>query len=249
MTMTEIVFDELHEEGAMMGDRGEEGLSKLAFSLSKEGMKVSGGNVSLMAHLKTASVLCICFPKDSLSKEEAQSVKEFVYNGGGLFLTGEWGGIYGNVATLNSLSIDMGITFNKDRVTDKVQAFSEDIVMMGEVIGKKKIPQFIRITEFLDHPICQGVSEINYFAGCSLEGPESGLLAWSSATSFSDEDANAKWDPGEEVGSLGIAYINEYGSGRVFGTGDTSIISNKYLEMVDNKTFILNVIKWLAKLI
>lgn len=253
--MKKILFDETHGEVSKINDTSQSGMSFLDNELTKLNYNVVPIIEKLANSLKNASVkegvgtniLWISFPTKEFDTNEQEVILGFVKSGGGLLLTAEWGDIFGNVNKLNSLTNEFNMMFRTDRVTDYTTSYTEKVEIMGEVIGVARIPQFLKIKEFKEHPIGKGVNEIGYFAGCSIEAPEEKWLVWSGKESFRDLNANARLDPGEVVGPSGLVCASEYGSGRVVCMGDTSMITNKYIHYAGNRQFSLNIIKWLSK--
>ncbi|MFA5771792.1 MAG: DUF4350 domain-containing protein [Thermoplasmata archaeon] len=247
MSAKKVSFDESHDEGASLEDGKVDGLSDFGKLLRNNGYTISVIKDSFLRNLEDTDVLVISYPKGEFKPEEITAITEFVSSGGGLLLTAEWCNIGGNAFTLNQLTKDFGVKFREDRVTDLVESYAEEIKIMGEVVGKKKIPQFLKIMRFAKHPIAEGIKEIVYVSGCSIDSPPENMLAVSSGSSFGDKDVDGVWDKGETVGSMAIASFSEYWNGRVVYIGDTSILTNKYITYADNKKFCLNMIKWLRK--
>ena len=250
--MATMLVDLTHNEGIEPNFHGDDGLSIMIKALEDAGIVV--GRISRRSefsfdHFKAADVLMIAYPTERFTEKEIENVIDYVHSGGSLFLTAEWGNLKENVDYLNAISNHFGIFFNKDRIADSKESFEEEIKMFDEVIKREPRPQFPRITEFAIHPINDGIEEIGHFSGCSLKAPEDSALAWSSPTSFGDEDADSELDPGEVVGHLITAAHPHSNGGRVVAYGDTSIITNKYINRADSKLFVINTVKWLCKLI
>ena len=247
-----MLIDMTHEEGIRPTFSGDDGLTILIKALEVAGItthsfsKRSDFNID---HFKAADVLMIAYPSDRFTGKEIENIVDYVEGGGSLFLTGEWGNLKKNADILNSISKNFGITFNDDRIADTKESFEEEIRLFNEVIKREHMPQFPRITDFAKHPINQGVEVIGHFSGCSIHAPEESALAWSSATSFGDEDADGVLDPGEKIGHLITAAHPHTSGGRIVAYGDTSILTNKYINKADSKLFIINTVKWLCKVI
>ena len=247
--MPRLLIDLTHGEEIRPDFTGDNGLSILKSALSDFDFVI--GHISKRAdfnmdHFKAADILMIAFPTDKFSATEIENVVDFVEAGGSLFLTGEWGNIKDNADILNELSAHFNIRFNKDRIADSVESFEEEIKVFDEVIKWERAPHFPKITDFADHPINEGIEEIGHFSGCSLDAPEDSALAWSSATSFGDVDADGELDPGEVVGHLITAAHPHTKGGRIVAYGDTSIITNRYIHKADSKRFVINTMLWLS---
>jgi hypothetical protein len=250
--MPTMLIDLTHDEGIRPNFPGDDGLTILIKALEDVGIvvgKISKRSEFNIDHFQAADVLMIAYPVDRFTEKEIENVVDFVNSGGSLFLTAEWGNLKQNADILNSISKHFGITFNMDRIADSKESFEEEIKLFDEVIKREPRPQFPRITDFADHPINQGVEEIGHFSGCSLHAPEESALAWSSPTSFGDEDADSELDPGEKVGHLITAAHPHISGGRIVAYGDTSILTNKYINRADSKLFVVNTVNWLCKVI
>jgi hypothetical protein len=193
------------------------------------------------------------FPTVEFTDAEVENIIKFVNNGGGLLLTGEEGNAYNNADVLNKVATKFGISFNKDRVIDPVCAqlmgSSQKSTVSTTPEEVKKVPEFIKITNFREHKITTNIREIAYFAGCSLDTKEEYTIAKTKLFSFSDMDRNGTWDIGERMGPMKVVCAAEYGKGRVVCSGDSSFFLDEFIDHADNKQFCMNILKWLAKII
>lgn len=248
--MPKLLFDESHGEDLKITSDEPNGISKLI-----NGLKSQGYNIESIYRqsdfkydvIRDADVLIISFPKIHFSDNEVKTILKFVRDNKGLFLTAEWGNIYENADILNKISQNFGVSFNYDRITDTRDIHEEEVKVLGETIHKEKMPQYAKIKEFSEHPITRGLKQIGYISGCSINAPEYTVLAWSDELSFGDLNGDAELDPEEIIGSFATAVQPTTRSGRVVCIGDTSILTNKYIDHYDNKKFILNIINWLSK--
>lgn len=250
--MPTMIIDLTHDEGIRPTFSGDDGLTILITALEEQGIvvhRMSKRSEFNVDHFQETDVLMIAYPRDRFTEKEIENVVDFVEGGGSLFMTAEWGNLKQNADILNTISKKFGITFNGDRIADTKESFEEEIKLFDEVIKREHMPQFPRITDFADHPINQGVEVIGHFSGCSIHAPDESALAWSSPTSFGDENANSNLDPGEVVGHLITAAHPHSNGGRIVAYGDTSILTNKYINRADSKVFVVNTVKWLCKMI
>ncbi len=230
----------------------EEGFSNLLDRLKRIGYEIdyaANGLDEKLDGLDKGDILWIGFPKRHLDKKEMAKLASFLERGGGLLLTAEWGNLYENAKILNNvlLAMDVNIRFVGDRVTDAAHAIEKETKFMDKVIGSDKVPQFIEIRDFSRHPVTDDLNAIGYYAGCSIKAPDNNALAWSSHTSFSDSDANRKQDGDEEFGTFSVAAFHRAKKGRLMCIGDTSVLSNQYIEKLDNLLFSINIFKWLSR--
>ena len=200
--------------------------------------------------LKETQMLWVLWPDRWLDPPELEAIKNRINDGMGLLVTSEWAGIEHNAEILNTLVGDYGIKFNKDRIIDPINAYTQSELTGksdGGPAGGGKIVEFIKIKDFGKHPLVDGLKELAYYSGCSLTAAPQNLIAKSKFVSFSDVDGDKKWSEGEQIGSATAAAFAEVGSGRVIAVGDTSLFTDKYLKFGDNAQFFKNVLKWLTK--
>jgi uncharacterized protein DUF4350 len=245
--MAKVWFDEGHEEVQRVSDSGNEGMSSLAEALGEFGLEVLSGPIDTETFSDLAT-LVLCFPTKEFTPEEVSAIRVFVDGGGGLLLTGEWGNLYRSRDVLNPLLEGSGTQFIDDRVTDKEHAVEKEVRFMGEVIDTKKVPQFVRISDLdKEHPVTKDLTEIVYYAGCSLQVGSGVAIAQSSPSSFGDRDADRKVGDDESKGSMVVATAQESNKGRIVCVGDSSFMANKYIGGGDNRAFALNIINWLTR--
>jgi len=247
--MARIIFDEMHNDEVLLEGQDESGLTLLAERLRDKGHETVAVTGELHDSLEGAKVLSICYPKKPYSEEEKSAVRAFVEGGGRLFLAAEWGNLDSNAEHLNSLLEGLPVSFQFDRVIDRLDHFTEEVRIDDDTVGMKKIPQFIKIHRFNPegHNFVHNVKEIYFFSGCSIDSPEANRVAWSSQGSFSDREGDSQWKEGEKVESKTVAAEFAVGEGHVFLIGDTSIFSNQYIDLADDMQFILNVFDWLTE--
>jgi hypothetical protein len=171
---------------------------------------------------------------------------DFVENGGGLFLIGEWANIHKVSENLNALSKQFNIEFRNDRLTDFDDAYSRDEKMMKTVLGVGNMPYMIKLVDFTDHPITKDVKSIGYFAGCTLDTESESALVWTDETCFGDHRIDEFQQISEASGPFILAAAKDVGKGKVVCMGDTSPFSNRFIVTEDNARFGTQIIKWLA---
>ena len=201
--------------------------------------------------LADTDILWILWPDRWFMPPEISGVRTKIEEGMGLLTTSEWSGIEYNAEILNSILEDAGIKFNKDRIIDPINAYTQSEIAgggegEGSVIGGKVV-EFIKIKDFSRHPIVGDLTELAYYSGCSLTAAPEHLLAKSKFVSFSDIDGDKKWSQGEKIGSACVAAFSELGEGRLVAVGDTSLFTDKYITFKDNGKFMENTVNWLLK--
>ena len=202
--------------------------------------------------LVNTKLLWVLWPDRWFMPPELEAVTKKIEGGMSLMVTSEWAGIEYNAEILNTLVGDIGIKFNKDRIIDPINAYTQDEVKGGTAgaggIGGGKIVEFIKIKDFGNHVTTKDLNELAYYSGCSLTVAPQNLLAKSKFVSFSDVDGDKKWSEGEKIGASTVAAFAVHGEGRIIAIGDTSLFTDKYITFGDNNIFMKNVVNWLLKL-
>ncbi|MDI6917633.1 MAG: hypothetical protein QMC80_07545 [Thermoplasmatales archaeon] len=243
--MKKIWIDEGHENYSNIEDRGKEGFSKFGDYLRSEGYEVTSTKDCIKA--QPADILTIIFPKQVFRTYELQYIENFVKSGGGLLLCGEWGNLYGNADILNSISTAFDIKFNDDKLVSTEDIYKRKITFMGEELGEKSYPQFVKEFSFKEHPVTKELSRTWEYCGCSLNTRPNQVLTWTGKDTFSDKDADAKKSRDESSGRFITSAFAEYKKGRVVCLGDSTKLSNEFIDEGDNKKFVMNIISWLSK--
>jgi len=239
------IFDDMHMPVVTITDEGPESFSELRNLIENSGMRIEKLSMVNMENIGPNDILWISFIKEPYTADEINFVRNFVNEGGKLFVTAEWGNINKNVTLLNDILKPFNISFNPDRVTDYVHSIKKEIEILGDVVGEQTIPHFIILDRLnTKHEISKEIEKISFIAGCSVMGGTP--LVFSSNESFGDLNANMKWDKGERIGSFPVICCSTYGKGKIVCIGDTSLIMDKYIDDYDNRDFIKNVFKWLS---
>lgn len=243
--MPKVLFDNTHSNGALIDSTEGDGLSLFAEELKKNGFEVESIEEQFLLSLKNADILVIPFPQEYFTNEQIISIVNFVKDGKGLLLMAEYGNFNNNAEFLNDISKNFKTMFNKDCIADFVNVYKETVEFKGVPFTSQKIPQFVKINGFVLHPITDGIKEIMHYACCSLDTEYA--ISFSQMTSFADINVDGKKSMYEPKGNFPTASAIKIEGGRVVCLGDTSLVSNKFINKVDNKKFGVNVVKWLAK--
>jgi hypothetical protein len=195
--------------------------------------------------LSDYDVLVEIMPWKNFNTGEKEAIKTFVENGGGLLILGEDGTEMrdrGIIFPINSISTMFGIEFNVDLVQDPENHWK----------GFGDVDHYVVISRFKHHEVTQGIQNIVYFGGCSLDID----LHHSSATglAFGNSTTTTNGQQGKDVVMLAAA---EYGKGNVLAFGDSDLLVShrmsphgpypqNILTIEDNKKLMLNMLQWLA---
>ncbi|PKN26020.1 MAG: hypothetical protein CVU65_06955 [Deltaproteobacteria bacterium HGW-Deltaproteobacteria-22] len=208
--------------------------------------RITGGYLTADV-LKNYDVLLINLVHDTrpdFTEAERQAIIDFVHGGGGLFVVADHTNVYLHAERLNRFLTEMGVTIRYESAVDEGE---------HSVEGKA----WILINDFAQHPVTDGVSEISFLTGGTMDG--AGGMAFISEQGWGDfwnPDNEEKpvgmygnWakDPDEDYGPLPVSQAVAYGDGRIFVIGDQNIFGNPYLYFIDNHKIAFNAMEWLAK--
>ncbi|ALV62185.1 Endonuclease/Exonuclease/phosphatase family protein [Thermococcus sp. 2319x1] len=185
--------------------------------------------------LSKYDVLIITNPREDITEEEAQAIKEWVKEGGGLLITGDWYR-YVYYKSLNRVTEEFGIKFNPDELMDDDQNTGR--------------PYFPLVGEFnFDHPATKFLNETSqlYYNGDTLE--VSGNAVWvirgyPTAYAIDGSEKVVKEKGSKPV----VAAAVEVGKGRMVAYGSSKALSDDYYGryIASNWPFLKGVLLWLA---
>ena len=195
--------------------------------------------------LKGYNVLIIMGQHRNYTDEEVNTIKEFVYNGGGLFLMGDtWGNIDGDQNyAFNKIARSFGVSFaNNEIVTnDQNYLFFYNIV---------------NITDINSSQLTANVPKFYYMMGSYIKDPgTSQVIASTDSYTWGDQgyttpdgqtESNYKKDPSERSGPISVVSQLQYGNGKVVFMGGSYSFINEMLYRSDIWKFGLNSVSWLS---
>ncbi|NJE75905.1 Gldg family protein [Thermococcus sp. ES12] len=213
------------------------GISNLTDKIQSElGWEVEINRLPLTYdHLNNYDIVILLNPKDDFTEAEISGIQQFVEEGGGLFIAGDWYK-YLNAESLNAVVEKYGIKFNPDELMDEEKNS-----------GRPYYP-FIGLYN-REHPAMKFVPEdwTMYYNGDTLE--ISGSAVWlirGYETSYSvDSEGNTVYEKGSKPV---IAAAVEIGQGRIVAYGSSKAISDAYYGNYINTNwpFVKGVLLWLA---
>lgn len=118
---------------------------------------------------------------------------------------------------------------------------------------------WINIESFSDHPVVQGLQNVGFLAGGSVD--PKGAIAWTSPDGWADEGRNPpygegtsmgfygdnKRQPGEWNGAIPVIAAKQIGEGRVVVLGDQNCIGSLFLNYADNRRLWIQAAQWTAR--
>lgn len=183
--------------------------------------------------LKNYDVLIIASFTEEYSTSEANAIRKFVENGGGLFFLAD------NSSRNNSVSEKFDVSFPSEGATirqKKDKGDSEDIY----------------VTDIVSHPITEGVDKILLSYGTPITRYESGaVLARTGKDVWADESGGSylEKDEDEKEGPLNILLVQSVGRGRVVFFGGDGSFQNYTVDEPDqqNLDLFVNAVQWLGE--
>ena len=196
--------------------------------------------------LQGYNILILMAPERSYSDAEVNVIKQFVSNGGGLFLIGSnWGYDDGGVNfSYNKIAQSFGVSYaNNEIVTD-----SKDYLIY---------PNFVKITNITSHPITTNIPIYYCLMGTYIKNPgNSTVLAYTDASSWGDQgyiadghtESNNVKDANETSGPLPVLSYMNYGKGKVIFMSSADTFINSFIYRDNGWKLEMNSVNWLSNL-
>jgi hypothetical protein len=198
-----VLWDTAH--GPRYGETGsyapDDVYSGLRSYLSAQNITLLEGSVNQdLSGIDAIVIAVYSFWDGSLDYEEAARIQQFVESGGGLVLLGDVQEAPNRLGNLTDL---LGI-----RISQK--------------------PELGGVTSFSNHPITEGINQLNFYRGGSLDIGKSSFET-----------------VGGSSGAPAVA-VATVGQGRVVVIGDCNIFDNRWFSGADNQLFAKNVFLWVT---
>ncbi|WP_297462260.1 DNRLRE domain-containing protein [Thermococcus sp.] len=185
--------------------------------------------------LKDYDIVILLDPKDDLTEPEVVALQQYVENGGGLFIAGEWYK-YANTENFNAIVGKYGIHFNPDELIDEEHNSGRPYYPFVGIYNK-------------DHPAMKFVPKnwTMYYSGQTLT--ISGKAVWlirAYETAYSiDAEGNVVFEKGSKPI---LAAAVEIENGRIIAYGSSRALSDSYHKKYINSNwpFIKGALLWLA---
>ncbi len=232
------LFDEGHNEGNTISfDRAIE-LSPESPQNRSYGLLAAGLGVSYVVDrtestltsglLDDYDVLVVANPRLRFTASEQTVVRQFVHNGGGVFVLAA-----GRSTPLNELASRLGIEFSGHNILTSAET--------SDVYSLK-----ISAIESFPGAVAPVPSLAFDYATSVVPSPSLRAMAWSGEDTWLDSDCDELQDAEEPTGPFVVAVRGEYGRGRIVAVADSYAFIN-YLVASEpaNFTFFVNAIEWL----
>jgi len=189
-------------------------------------------------------ILILKCPTESYTMQEIQSIKQFVDNGGGLYLIGDHTNVFGMNTFLNQVSEEFGIRFKNDATYE---------------LGTGDLTTY-QSARFFAHPVIRHVTQFEFMTSCTLE-PTSffasvrmeniiiGNRIISEPGTYSTENffRESVSSPDSEYGYLLQVAAMKYGRGRVVAFTDSTVFSSFCMFTDGYPSFTLGVLEYLNR--
>ncbi|MGQ4874376.1 MAG: DUF4350 domain-containing protein [Promethearchaeia archaeon] len=232
-----ILFDLTHNELVNPDDHDYSEFSQVLKRYSVNIKKTESELLSLKLLEKSDILVLGCPVDDYFSRPEIKSIIDYIRNGGNCLLITEYGGDFLQKTNLNDIvGKYFSIYFRKDIVKE-------------ENPENENCNSILSIRQFENHPITNQLREVVIGGTCSLSiGRGVTPLLYTTRDSWSEVlDGSMKFFREDENYPRIIAACTEYGKGKVVAIGDVDIFTNDFIERLDNKKFILNILNWLTE--
>lgn len=188
----------------------------------------------LPALLRQAKALVVVSPGENWTSDEIEQVANFVAKGGRLlmvtdpsrydYLYDEWDNFLGldhDIVHINDLAARFGLVFQGD--------------YLYNTSDNEGNYRNIRLNEFADDPLLEGVEQLVFYATHSIVTEEEHLVIAAGETRSSASEWN---------GPLTVAALAA--GGAVLGLGDLTFLAESYNAVYDNDRFLANIADWLS---
>jgi tetratricopeptide (TPR) repeat protein len=187
--------------------------------------------------LRNYDVLIIASFEESYSSSEIEAIKQFVENGGGVFILGDVNSQNNSVSAIFDVLFESGEAFIADKTAEK---YTTDIHQ-------------IYVSEITDHPITRGINQIALNGAIPIQSYDTGTaLMQTSSASWLDRAGSGfgTKDGIEENGPFTILLAqNRIGRGRAVFFGGVMTFWNGVLYDSDqqNEELFINIVQWLGE--
>lgn len=239
-----ILIDVAHDEPINFTS----GYNMFISQLTSRGFTLAENKVSITENtLDNYDILLVIVPKSEFTQQEILSIEKFVKDGGSLLLVGRGGSSLDTKNTrkvLNQLTINMGITFNDDLVTDTQNYYDNDATN-------------VIIVNMVSDPITNEIFKVAMKLPCSLTiSQNSKALMRGSPQSLSrpylsdpDKNDSPSKDPLNTISGtdLIVAARSNILSGKVVAIGSSTFIEDHMISNYDHLRFISNMFDYLSE--
>lgn len=244
-----VLFDESGSYGKYFTiyNIGPTGSSIFANLLESNGYKIykTESPPITLETLQEYDVVILMLPYRNYTDSELSALKQYVKNGGGLFLMGTAFGVEdgGDNAIFNRIARSFGVDY----------AYSQMVYEPKDYLG---MPSYFKATVLKTEPVTSNLEELYTSQTTYLKNPgNSTVVAYSSSDSWADKTSlteqgsslgNENKDPTEPNGPFPLFSVMEYGNGKVAFSSSVFQFTNTFIYRSNGWKFGLNTVNWLA---
>ncbi|MCS7192552.1 MAG: hypothetical protein NZ937_06185, partial [Armatimonadetes bacterium] len=193
--------------------------------------------------LEDVDVLILKIPTLPYKVEEVAAIKDWVREGGGLWLIGDHTNVFGSATALNFVASAFGIVFRPDAVYPSFHSLESSHWLEWE-----RPP-------FLWHPIVAGSPHLTYYTSCSLHSSLLTHRITVGAHLFSDLADYARRnffgefnrEAMNRFGDYAFCVAKTFGKGRIVALGESTFLSNFGLPEPGTWELALHTVEWLNR--
>jgi hypothetical protein len=191
------------------------------------------------ASLAEADVLILKTPTEPYADDEVAAIRDFVEDGGGLYLIGDHTNVFGSGSNLNQVAPAFGLSFNYDCTYELAEG------ALSEYDAPAVLP----------HPAVAGLPHFLFATSCTLD---SSWLNEEIITGYGLKDLPADYSqdnffPADtnagllEFGAFVQCAAAYCGKGRVVAFTDSTVYSNFWMHMPGKPELLLKSLQWLNR--
>ncbi|MHA1149224.1 MAG: hypothetical protein ACTSR8_13375 [Promethearchaeota archaeon] len=233
-----IFFDLAHNE--MLNPEDEE-YSEFLYLLERSNVRIKKNVANIISEilLSNVDILILGNPVgDYFSRQEIKAIVDYIREGGSCLVLTEYGSDLLHKTNLNDLvGKYFGIFLEKDIIKE-----TNNI--------NRNCSSILSIENFEKHRITDQLREVIIGGSCSLivnKFVDPLLLTSNSSWSEIFDEHTLQPIKEQNIPSYIIAACTEYGKGKVVVIGDIDILTNDFINRLDNRKFVLNVLEWLTE--
>lgn len=201
--------------------------------------------------LKDYDVLIIASFTEKYTAAEADAIKEFVENGGGLLVLGD------KEFPNNSISRALDVLYSSEVVAigdSTARKGAEKVYRLGEWSLTVSTTYTFYVEDIVEHPVTKGIDALALYVGIPITNYETGTAliktsqnTWADKVGLVEEGVGEKGDD-EARGPFAVLVAVETGRGRAVFLGTSGSFWNIIVENEpENADLIMNAVTWLGE--
>ncbi|MGV6852098.1 MAG: Gldg family protein [bacterium] len=231
----QISFSQGHGE-RQIDDQSASGLSQFSQQLATSGSLIKISQLSSQIDTQT-DMLIIASPIDRFEKKQIKRIMDFIHQGGSLVLLLDPDSAQANIELLNELGLTPAPGTLVDGTGQSVGLTDPSIIYIPATLENKAQTDSLRLLL----PRAAALSASKSWQVLTATSPTS----WNETSTLSTGKI-ARDEDSEKAGPWPLAFYQEQARSRLVVILDSDLISNAYLDTLDNKNWINHLIQWAA---